>query len=92
MLSDDYSPYCGLTYDKHNRVQRAASAPHIVVSAPTRTGKTRRILAPAAILHPGPVVGVSSKPDLAELIITKRCMGVTGVIDLRPEQIGRAHV
>jgi hypothetical protein len=86
MLSDDYSPYCGLTYDKNNRVQRAASAPHIVVSAPTRTGKTRRILAPAAILHPGPVVGVSSKPDLAELIITKRCIGVTGVIDLRPEQ------
>ena len=44
MLSDDYSPYCGLTYNKHNRVERAASAPHIVVSAPTRTGKTRRIL------------------------------------------------
>ena len=55
MLSDDYSPYCGLTYNEHNRVERAASAPHIVVSAPTRTGKTRRILAPAAILHPGPV-------------------------------------
>ena len=86
MLSDDYSPYCGLTYNEHNRVERAASAPHIVVSAPTRTGKTRRILAPAAILHPGPFVGVSSKPDLAELVITKRCMGVTGVIDLRPEQ------
>ena len=46
MLSDDYSPYCGLTYDRHNRVQRAATQPHIMVSAPTRTGKTRRILAP----------------------------------------------
>lgn len=86
IVTEDYSPYCGLCYDKHNRVQRAASAPHILVSAPTRTGKTRRILAPAAILHPGPVVGVSSKPDLAELLITKRCLGVTGVIDLRPEQ------
>ena len=85
MLSDDYSPYCGLTYNKHNRVARAASAPHIVVSAPTRTGTARRILTgrdPAS----RPLRGVSSKPDLAELVITKRCMGVTGVIDLRPEQ------
>ncbi len=85
MLSDDYSPYCGLTYDRHNRVQRAATQPHIMISAPTRTGKTRRILAPAAVLHPGPFVGVSSKPDLAELVITKRSLGVTAVIDLRPE-------
>ncbi|MGH3971398.1 MAG: type IV secretory system conjugative DNA transfer family protein [Mycobacterium sp.] len=84
-MSEAYSPYCGLTYSRHNRVERAATPPHIVVSAPTRTGKTRRILAPAAILHPGPFVGVSSKPDLAELVITKRCLGVTGVIDLRPE-------
>ena len=36
-------------------------------------------------MHPGPFVGVSSKPDLAELVITKRSLGVTAVIDLRPE-------
>jgi type IV secretory system conjugative DNA transfer VirD4/TraG family protein len=64
---------------------RASTPPHILITAPTRTGKTRRILAPAALLHPGPAVCVSSKPDLAELVLTKRCVGVTGVIDLRPE-------
>jgi hypothetical protein len=53
---------------------------------PTRTGKTRRILAPAAVLHPGPAVCVSSKEDLAELVLTKRCLGVTAVIDLRPQK------
>jgi hypothetical protein len=53
---------------------------------PTRTGKTRRILAPAAVLHPGPAVCVSSKEDLAELVLTKRCLGVTAVIDLRPKK------
>jgi TraM recognition site of TraD and TraG len=80
------TPYCGLTYDEQNRPVRAESAPHIAISAPTRAGKTRRILAPAAVLHPGPAVCVSSKEDLAELVLTKRCLGVTGVIDLRPQK------
>lgn len=83
---EPYTPYCGLIYNDANQPVRAASAPHVAISAPTRTGKTRRILAPAAVLHPGPVVCVSSKPDLAELVLLKRCLGVTGVIDLRPEQ------
>lgn len=85
MDKEPYTPYCGLTYNSLNVAARAATAPHILVSAPTRTGKTRRILAPAALLHPGPAVLVSSKPDLAELVLTRRSMGVTGVIDLRPE-------
>jgi type IV secretory pathway TraG/TraD family ATPase VirD4 len=83
---EPYTPYCGLTYNDQNRPVRAQSAPHIAISAPTRTGKTRRILAPAAVLHPGPVVCVSSKEDLAELVLTKRCLGVTAVIDLRPQK------
>ncbi len=83
---EPYTPYCGLTYNDQNRPVRADSAPHIAISAPTRTGKTRRILAPAAVLHPGPAVCVSSKEDLAELVLTKRCVGVTGVIDLRPQK------
>jgi TraM recognition site of TraD and TraG len=29
---------------------------------------------------------VSSKEDLAELVLTKRCLGVTAVIDLRPQK------
>jgi TraM recognition site of TraD and TraG len=83
---EPYTPYCGLTYDGQNRPVRAESAPHIAISAPTRTGKTRRILAPAAVLHPGPVVCVSSKEDLAELVLTKRGLGLTAVIDLRPQK------
>ncbi|HUO39301.1 MAG TPA: type IV secretory system conjugative DNA transfer family protein [Mycobacterium sp.] len=83
---EPYTPYCGLIYDDAGRPVRAASAPHVAISAPTRTGKTRRILAPAAVLHPGPAVCVSSKEDLAELVLTKRCLGVTAVIDLRPQK------
>ncbi len=84
--AEPYTPYCGLVYNKDGKPVRAKSAPHVAISAPTRTGKTRRILAPAAVLHPGPAVCVSSKEDLAELVLTKRCLGVTGVIDLRPEK------
>lgn len=80
-----YTPYCGLLYDgETNQPFMAESAPHLLISAPTRTGKTRRILSPAAIAHPGPYVGVSSKPDLAELVMARRYMGPVGVIDLRP--------
>lgn len=86
VANEPYSPYCGLTYNRENVAVRAATPPHILVSAPTRTGKTRRILAPAALVHPGPEVLVSSKPDLAELVLTRRNLGITGVIDLRPER------
>ena len=86
MTHEPYTPYIGLTYNNKGQPVRAQGAPHVLVSAPTRTGKTRRILAPAAVLHPGPEVCVSSKEDLAELVLTKRCVGVTGVIDLRPEK------
>jgi len=40
----------------------------------------------AILLHPGPVVCVSAKEDLAELVLTRRAFGTTGVIDLRPEK------
>lgn len=80
-----YTPYCGLQYDeKTHQPFMAESASHLLISAPTRTGKTRRILSPAAIVHPGPYVGVSSKPDLAALVMSRRYMGPVGVIDLRP--------
>ena len=80
-----YTPYCGLLYRAGNPYM-AESAPHLAISAPTRTGKTRRILAPAAVVHPGPAVCVSSKEDLAELVLTRRFTGPTGVIDLRPQK------
>ena len=37
-------------------------------------------------MHPGPLVAVSSKEDLAELVRMRRTTGTTGVIDLRPEK------
>ncbi|WP_048891981.1 type IV secretory system conjugative DNA transfer family protein [Mycobacterium heckeshornense] len=80
-----YTPYCGLAY-RNDQPYMPESAPHLAISAPTRTGKTRRILAPAAVVHPGPVVCVSSKEDLAELVLTRRYNGPIGVIDLRPQK------
>jgi hypothetical protein len=79
-----YTPYCGLLYTADRQPYMAESAPHLLASAPTRTGKTRRILAPAAVVHPGPCVCVSSKPDLAELVMQRRYAGPVGVVDLRP--------
>lgn len=84
--SEPYSPYCGMLTTAAGQPARAVGAPHLAISAPTRTGKTRRLLAPAAVLHPGPAVCVSSKEDLAELVLTRRSLGTTGVIDLRPEK------
>jgi len=83
----DYAPYAGLKIKPPGEPPEPAhGAPHVLVCAPTRTGKTRVILAPAAVLHPGPVVACSSKEDLAKLILTRRGLGPTGVIDLRPDK------
>ncbi len=42
----------------------AQTAPHLLVSGLTGTGKSRRVLMPAILMWRGPVVAVSSKPDL----------------------------
>lgn len=78
---DDYTPYCGLKFDDRDRPVKVDTAPHICVSAPTGVGKTRRIFGPAALLHPGPVVNVSSKPDAAKLLFERRLGGIRGVLD-----------
>lgn len=83
---EPYSPYCGLVVNSNEQYEKVQGAPHLAISAPTRTGKTRRLLAPAAVLHPGPLVAVSSKEDLAELVLMRRGIGPTGVIDLRPQK------
>lgn len=83
-LAEPYTPYCGLKVDDSGRPVRVTTAPHVCASAPTRSGKTRRILGPAAVMHPGPVFSCSSKPDLAQLVIPHRTKGPTGVIDLSP--------
>jgi len=47
-------------------------------------GKTRRLLAPAGVLWRGPLVAVSSKDDLMQLISQRR-YGRKALIDLRPD-------
>ncbi|WP_224125858.1 type IV secretory system conjugative DNA transfer family protein [Mycobacterium avium] len=62
----------------------AEGACHLLVSAPTETGKTRSVLAPATVLWGGPAVCVSSKDDLMWLVCQRR-WGPKQVIDLRPD-------
>ena len=78
------TPYCGFDRDEEGRRTMAASAAHVLVSAPTETGKTRRILAPATVLWGGPAVVVSSKDDLFQLVMQRR-YGPAALIDLRPD-------
>ena len=66
------TPYCGFDRDDDNRRVLAESAAHVLVSGPTGRGKTRRILAPAAVLWGGPAVVVSSKDDLFQLVMERR--------------------
>jgi type IV secretory system conjugative DNA transfer VirD4/TraG family protein len=78
------TPYCGFDRDEQGQRTVAASAAHVLVSAPTEMGKTRRVLAPAAVLWGGPAVVVSSKDDLFQLVMQRR-YGPTALIDLRPD-------
>ena len=55
------TPYCGFGRRAGgNEMFVPSSAAHVLVSAPTETGKSRRLLAPAATLWGGPAVVVSS--------------------------------
>jgi type IV secretory pathway TraG/TraD family ATPase VirD4 len=74
-------PYAG-TIELEGKRMAAPSAPHVLVSGPTGVGKTRRVLAPAAAIWPGPAVVVSTKPDLAHLVGAARPGG--DWLDLRP--------
>ncbi|MDV6979280.1 type IV secretory system conjugative DNA transfer family protein [Mycobacterium intracellulare] len=79
------SPYCGFSRDSSTQQLSAAEgACHLLVSAPTETGKTRGVLAPAAVLWGGPAVCVSPKDDLMWLVCQRR-WGPKQVIDLRPD-------
>lgn len=79
------APYCGFCRDDESGKLVLAEAPaHVLVSAPTETGKTTGVLAPAAVLWGGPAVCVSSKDDLMWLVSQRR-WGPKQVIDLRPD-------
>ena len=81
------TPYCGFIRDDTDEQSPpvlAQAAAHVLVSGPTGTGKTRRILGPAAVLWGGPAVVVSSKDDLFQLVMQRR-YGPKALIDLRPD-------
>jgi TraM recognition site of TraD and TraG/Type IV secretory system Conjugative DNA transfer len=79
------TPYCGFQRNpKTDNLYVARSAAHVLVSAPTETGKTRGVLAPAAVLWTGPAIIVSSKDDLFQLVMQRR-FGPNALIDLRPD-------
>lgn len=67
----------------------AVSGPHLLVSGPSGVGKSRRVLAPGVLLWRGPVVAISSKPDLIDLTLQQRLswggQGRTYVLDLSGE-------
>ncbi|MDP7707468.1 type IV secretory system conjugative DNA transfer family protein [Mycobacterium sp. TY815] len=85
------TPYCGfmrrLVKDPSGRrvhkLFMPRTGPHVLITAPTGTGKTRRVMAPAAVLWGGPAVVVSSKDDLMQLVMQRR-YGPTALVDLRP--------
>lgn len=84
------TPYCGFAH-RYSDVKGAngstlyvpRSAAHNLIIAPTETGKTRRILAPAVTLWGGPAVVVSSKDDLLQYVMERR-WGPKALLDLRP--------
>jgi hypothetical protein len=82
------TPYCGFLQrrradGKGHELYVPYSAAHCLISAPTETGKTRRLLAPAGVLWNGPACIVSSKDDLMQLVMQRR-YGPKALVDLRP--------
>lgn len=78
--------YCGFSrrvVGNREQLYVPRSAPMVLVSAPSDTGKSRRILAPAAVLWGGPAVVVSSKDDLMQNVMQRR-WGPRALLDLRP--------
>lgn len=79
------TPFCGFVRDTTTgQLAVTESGPMVLVSAPTGTGKTRSVLAPAAVLWGGPAVVISSKDDLFQLVAQRR-YGPQILIDLRPD-------
>jgi len=85
------TPYCGFmtrtVKGRKGKLRKQLyvprTAPHVLITAPTEMGKTRRMMAPAAVLWGGPAVVVSSKDDLMQLVMQRR-YGPKALVDLRP--------
>ena len=77
------TPFGGWARDGQGRLRPLETAPHIGAFAPPGTGKTRKWLAQAATLWPGPALVSSSKDDLMQLVASRR-WGRSALLDLRP--------
>ena len=80
------TPYCGFMrrfVKGREQLYVPRTAAHCLISAPTESGKSRRLLAPASALWGGPVVQVSSKDDVMQLTMERR-YGPKALIDFRP--------
>lgn len=72
-------PYAGIGPDG----RPVSTGPHNLVIGGTGSGKSRRVLAPSILRWGGPVLSVSSKPDIAELTIRDRARrGPVYLLDL----------
>ncbi|OBA40778.1 type IV secretory system conjugative DNA transfer family protein [Gordonia sp. 852002-51296_SCH5728562-b] len=64
----------------------AVTGSHLLVSGPSGVGKSRRVIIPAILMWQGPVVAISSKPDLIDMALQQRLAwggsGRTYVLDL----------
>lgn len=67
---DDPSVYVG--FDEDRPTKRMISGHHTLVVGATGSGKTRRVLGPATSIWDGPVVNVSSKPDMVAMTCESR--------------------
>ncbi|SIA43991.1 Type IV secretory pathway VirD4 components-like protein [Mycobacteroides abscessus subsp. abscessus] len=77
------TPYVGIYHDQETGERYAPeSKANLLLLAKTGGGKTRCVLAPGLILHPGPAIGISSKDDFMKHVL-KRRVGRNYVIDLR---------
>ena len=85
---EPYAPYCGLVYNEKGQPERISQAHHHIWRSAPRPAPERPddCWPQQQCSIPAHLVAVSSKEDLAELVLTRRCFGPTGVIDLRPEK------
>lgn len=67
---DDPSIYVG--FDEDQSTKRMIAGHHTLVIGATGSGKTRRVLGPATSIWDGPVVNVSSKPDMVAMTCESR--------------------
>lgn len=67
---DDPSIYVG--FDEDQPTKRMIAGHHALVIGATGSGKTRRVLGPATSIWDGPVVNVSSKPDMVAMTCEAR--------------------